>query len=212
MVFIVMYVVTLKIIVDDFDKRITKQIDKYFNELFIKLKNEILNYNREQANKVLQNLPKALQQVRNKAELISIKANYKDVIQKIYLAELKNICDQFALDFDAVKLFDTSTQNDIYKNMSSKKIDADRQRIFEIHLLINDIPTDLINKYVTNTLQIDVKGIKEYFTTYTNKDVQHAKICKVIDLLKDLNISPYALNQIVNTDYTINAYYFENVL
>lgn len=78
--------------------------------------------------------------------------------------------------------------------MASKKIDVERKRIFEIHLLINDIPTDLINKYVNDNLQLDVKGIKEYFTIYTNKDVQHAKICKVIDLLKDLNIKPYALN------------------
>lgn len=78
--------------------------------------------------------------------------------------------------------------------------------------MVYDIPTDLINKYVNDTLQIDVKGIKEYFTTYTNKDVQHAKISKVIDLLKELKITSYDLYNIVNTDYTINAYYFENVL
>lgn len=171
-----------------------------------------LNYNKKEVDNVLLNLPKALQKVKNKYELISIKDNYKNVIQQIYLAELKNICDQFAIDFDQAKLFDTTGYYDRYKDMASRKSETERERIYQIHLLVYDIPTDLINKYVNDTLQIDVKGIKEYFTTYTNKDVQHAKISKVIDLLKELKITSYDLYNIVNTDYTINAYYFENVL
>lgn len=39
-VFIVMYVSTIQLIVEELDKRLTKQIEKCFNELFIKLKNE----------------------------------------------------------------------------------------------------------------------------------------------------------------------------
>lgn len=41
-VFIVMYVSTIQLIVEGLDKRLTKQIDKRFDELYIKLKNEII--------------------------------------------------------------------------------------------------------------------------------------------------------------------------
>lgn len=40
-----------------------------------------LNYNKKEVDNVLLNLPKALQKVKNKYELISIKDNYKNVIQ-----------------------------------------------------------------------------------------------------------------------------------
>ena len=147
-------------------------------------------------------------------EILQIQYDYKGYCNRIYLDELKNICDVYYLNFDEVKLFDTTGKYDIYKSMANGKTKEQRDRISQLHSLLLFIPVEVINTCIVENkgiLSVDKDKVYNFYTDYTDNEKAFNNLNKIIKLMKDLNIKSSDIKLLIDNDYNINAQYFKQI-
>lgn len=174
-----------------------------------------IKVNREQANKCIDDLNKVLADKNITIdEILQIQYDYKGYCNRIYLDELKNICDVYYLNFDEVKLFDTTGKYDIYKSMANGKTKEQRDRISQLHSLLLFIPVEVINTCIVENkgiLSVDKDKVYNFYTDYTDNEKAFNNLNKIIKLMKDLNIKSSDIKLLIDNDYNINAQYFKQI-
>lgn len=174
-----------------------------------------IRVNREQANKCIDDLNKVLADKNITIdEILQIQYDYKGYCNRIYLDELKNICDVYYLNFDEVKLFDTTGKYDIYKNMANSKTKEQRDRISQLHSLLLFILVEVIKTCIVENkgiLSVDKEKVYNFYTDYTDNEKAFNNLNKIIKLMKDLNIKSSDIKLLIDNDYNINAQYFKQI-
>ena len=181
----------------------------------IKIRMKAIKVNREQASKCIDDLNKVLADKNITInEILQIQYDYKGYCNRIYLDELKNICDVYYLNFDEVKLFDTTGKYDIYKNMANGKTKEQRDRISYLHSLLLFIPVEVINTCIVENkgiLSVDKDKVYNFYTDYTDNEKAFNNLNKIIKLMKDLNIKSSDIKLLIDNDSNINAQHFKEI-
>lgn len=174
-----------------------------------------IKVNKKQANECINQLNKVLaDRDITIDEILQIQYNYKGYYNSIYLDELKNICDIYYLNFNEVKLFDTTGKYDIYKNMANGKTKKLRDRISHLHSLLLFIPVEVIKTCIIENkgvLSVDKEKVYNFYTDYTDNEKALNVINNIIKLMKSLDIKGYDIKALVDNDYNINTQYFKQI-
>ena len=174
-----------------------------------------IRVNREQANKCINDLNKVLADKNISIdEILQIQYDYKGYCNRIYLDELKNICDVYYLNFDEVKLFDTTGKYDIYKNMANCKTKEQRNRISHLHSLLLFIQVEVIKTCIVENkgiLSVDKEKVFNFYTDFTDNEKALNNLNKIIKLMKDLNIKSSDIKLLIDNEYNMNSNYFNKL-
>lgn len=148
-------------------------------------------------------------------ELKLIQSNKQEYTNKYYLKVLNEICNNFGLDFDKVKLKEYTWNNPMFATMANNKA----QPVYDMANAINNVSyqcsiifdfIEIKDNIASPKLNYE-EELKEVYTDYTDNDRQNKilsitkKYKECIEEYEKLNVNRNSIYNILYCDLSINS-------
>lgn len=193
------------------------------------MKKQLINFDEYKYNMSVTKLKQLVEAINNQTEFLNSKnivitkeyikeiaINRKKFKNKMFLIALEEVCNNFGVDFDEVKLWEYQyTHTDMFNNIANKKAKPFYQfadEIFKVGLTSYSHITDYIeieNNVASPTISA-LDDIREYFTYYTDNEKQNKVLDKVqqiatlLDELTKMNVDRYQTFHLIRNDFSID--------